>query len=172
MSNWVGVIASKNGRGLAEFSELVIFPLHCMMPSSCCCLQADVGDTSHKKHEAMEKVRFYRDKITEIQGIISVLQANVRLQNDKVEAAKEAAEKVCPRMNTERSHQSIESEVRKLRRRIDQELPDKSEQVEVEKEFFVAKNRFRDTKSAVKNEKKSLKVIFSLCCNAVRMLAC
>lgn len=121
-------------------------------------LQTEVSDISHKKHEAEERVKFYQDRIREIQDNISLLQSRVSRQRERVEAAQENAERVCPRIVTERSHQNIESEAAKLKRRIAQELPDRKEQEEVEAQYVEATNLYLNTKGAIKNERKALKV--------------
>lgn len=126
-------------------------------------MQTEVGAISHKKHEAEQRIKYYQIKIREYQTNIAELESKVERQKERIEAAVHAAEEVCPRIETDRSRQSIQSEADKLKRRIAQELPDQAEQDEVESQYVEAMERFTKTKQAIKNERKALKVRDSVC---------
>ncbi len=90
--------------------------------------------------------------------MISTLESKVAEQKRDADAAACSAEEVCPRINTDRSHKSIKSEIEKLKRLISQELPHRSEQEEIEAQYIQAMDRYKETSDAIDMEKKSLMV--------------
>lgn len=117
-----------------------------------------MSDFSHKKHETENRIKYYQDRITAIQDSVQELEVKVQHQKERVREAVRTAEEVCPRIATERSRQSIQSEVEKLRRRIDKELPQRAEQEEIEAKYLEAMARYEDAKQTIDNQQKALTV--------------
>lgn len=117
-----------------------------------------MGDFSHKKHEAEKRVKFFADRVGKIEADIAELESKVARQKERAEAAARAAEEVCPRVVTERSRQSICSEIEKLKRRIEEELPEREEQERIEKEYVETMDQYKKTLGAIKRQQEALKV--------------
>ena len=117
-----------------------------------------MSDFTHKKHEAENRIKFYQDRITAIQDSVQELEIKVQQQKERVREAVCTAEEVCPRIATERSRQSIQSEVDKLKRLIDKELPQRAEQEEIEAQYLEAMEQYEDAKQTIDNQRKALTV--------------
>ena len=111
-----------------------------------------------KKREADKRVLYFQERIDAIQKDIDTLNAKIADNKKRAEAAAEAAERVCPRIATERSRQSIRSEIDKLKKCILQERPELSQQEEIETQYLEAMERFEKTQSTIADEEKALKV--------------
>lgn len=79
-------------------------------------------------------------------------------QKDRVVAAILAAEEVCPRVETERTRQSISSEMEKLKRMIERECPQVEEQERVTSEYLAAMDQYEKTQTLIQNQTDALKV--------------
>ncbi len=118
-----------------------------------------MGDIAHRKHEAQQRIKFFQDRIDSIQTGIAELEARVASQKAAAERAIRQAEEVCPRIETDRSRQSIRSEIDKLMQRISEELPEKEEQERIDKEYVEAMERYQKTEKAIRNEQEALQVL-------------
>lgn len=117
-----------------------------------------MGGFSHKKHEAQQRIKYYQDRISQYQANVLELESKVGEQKERVEAAARAAEEVCARVETDRSRKSIQSEIDKLRKRIDEELPQQAEQDKITEQYMEAMQRYERTSDAIRNEQTALKV--------------
>ena len=102
--------------------------------------------------------KYYSDRVEAIQNAVSGLEGKVAEQKERAERAVCEAEEVCPRLVTERSRQSIKSEMEKLRRRIDQEMPGRAEQERIEAEYLEAMQRYEKTRQIIQSEQDALEV--------------
>ena len=57
-------------------------------------------------------------------------------------------------MKTDRSRQTIKSEIDKLKKRIEQEQPERAEQEKIEAEYVEVMERYKMTKYAIKERGK------------------
>ena len=114
-----------------------------------------MGDYSHKKNEAKQRIKFFMHRISQVQSGIAELEKKVAEQNAQAEKAIREAEGVCPRIRTERSRHSIRNEIEKLKRRIEQELPEKEEQERIEVEYTDAMERYQRTQKTISDEEKA-----------------
>ena len=117
-----------------------------------------MNDYFHKKHEAERVVKYFKERIKTIQDSIATLEATLAENKERAEAAVQDAEKVCPRVKTDRSRQTIKSEIDKLKKRIEQEQPERAEQEKIEAEYVEVMERYKMTKYAIKNEERALRV--------------
>ena len=115
-------------------------------------------DSAHKKREATQMVKYYRDRIDTIQATISELETKVSEQKERVVVATRKAEEACARVATERSRQTIKSEIDKLQRYIEREMPQQAEKERIEAEYEKAMDRYLNTRQMIKDEQHALKV--------------
>ena len=117
-----------------------------------------MSDFSRKKHESEQRVKFYQDRINKIQEDVDSLETKVLHQKQRAEEATRKAREECERIATDRSHKSIQTEIAKLRRYIEQELPQLAERDAIEERYIEAMKLFKNSKKAILNEKLALRV--------------
>ena len=138
----------------------------------CFVFKTEMADFAHKKHAAETMVKHYKEQISSIQAGIAELRARVVKEREQAEAAVLAAEEVCPRIETERSCQSIRLEVDKLQRYIEQECPRMEEKEMVATEYLRAMDRFKGTLQIIEDEKDALEVMSAVGVTECLMIAC
>lgn len=130
-----------------------------------------MSDSSRKKRECQQKVEFYQERINKILEDVGNLESVVLEQKQRAEEAVRKASEVCERIKTERSRKSIQTEIAKLKRYIEQELPQVAERDEIENCYIEAMELFEKTKDAIDGEKKALEVsIVHILCTRSRSL--
>lgn len=122
------------------------------------CLQTEVGGISRKKHDAEQRIKHYRDQVSEIQRNVLTMEAILAEKEEMVTTATHAAQEVSPEILTERSSKSIRVEIKKLMELVALELPDQEEQEAVEAQYVEAMERFKNTRKAIRKEERALKV--------------
>lgn len=103
-------------------------------------------------------MKYFEERLGTIGKSVTELEDKVREMRREVESAARNAEKVCPRIDTERSRKNIESKINKLKAHIAQELPNREEQERIKQKYVEAYQHFKDTKKAIENERLALKV--------------
>lgn len=122
-----------------------------------------MADSAHKQREAEQVVKHHRDRISLIEKAVAELETRVAEQKQQANEAVRKAEEVCPRIVTERSRKSIKSEINKLERCIERELPQREEQERIEKEYLLAMKRYERTQQIIRDENAGLNVRYTLC---------
>lgn len=125
--------------------------------------QAEMGDCTHKKREAEQKVKFFRDRIDKFLEEVRKMESKISQLKKEAEQAIQKASEVCQPITTKRSRKSIQTEIDKLRRYIDRELPQLAEREEVEEQYLEAMGLYKKTVEAIEGEERALNVSSSSC---------
>ena len=78
--------------------------------------------------------------------------------------AEEKAKEVSQPIDTKRTRKNIQSEIDKLKKILDQRLPQLAEREEVEKEYLEAMDQYRTTAELIAGEENALKVTLLFVC--------
>lgn len=118
-----------------------------------------MNQRSHVKHQAERKLQTCKDRVKEIQVVVTELEKKVEETKAKADSAAQTAMEVCDRIETKRSCKNIESEIAKLKRTIRHQQPSRDEQVAIEAQYEAAMEKYKSTTTSIKQEFKALKVV-------------
>ena len=113
---------------------------------------------SHVKIQADRKLQTCKDRVKEIQNVVTQREKKVEEMTESAEAAARSAIEVCGRIDTARSCKNIESEIGKLKRHILQQQPSRDEQETIREQYAEAMEKVKSTQLSIKQERKALTV--------------
>ncbi|CAI7997627.1 Structural maintenance of chromosomes protein 6 [Geodia barretti] len=131
--------------------------------------QAKIDEMMNEKREQERQLDELKTKMEACTLSLSTVESETELVTGKMEEMKlseeksraqqtaEEASKVCERIETRRSRKSVESEISKLRRRIQQEEPHAAEKDGVAKNYLEKMELYEKTMATIRGHRAALK---------------
>ncbi len=116
-----------------------------------------------EKDKAKRRLETHQTRLKEINDGIAVNEAHVAEIRENARIAEQAASMNCERVKTRRKRKEVESEIRKLKRFIEERQPRMEEQESIRQQYTEAVDKYKETMATIKQEKKALKVLYKMC---------
>ena len=113
---------------------------------------------SSEKDKAKRRLDTHQTKLKEINNGIAEKEAQVAEIRENARIAEQAASMNCERIKTRRKRKEVESEIRKLKRFIEERQPRIEEQDSIRQQYSEAMEKYEEAMTLIKREKVALKV--------------
>ena len=113
---------------------------------------------SSEKDKAKRRLDTNQTRLKEINDGIAEKEAQVAEIRENARIAEQAASMNCERINTRRKRKEVESEIRKLKRFIEERQPRIEEQDSIRQQYSEAMEKLKEAMALIKKEKVALKV--------------
>lgn len=113
---------------------------------------------SGEKDKAKRRLDTHQTRLKEINDGIVEKEAQVAEIRENARKAEQAASMNCERIKTRRKRKEVESEIRKLKRFIEERQPRLEEQDSIRQRYSEAMEKYQETMAKIRKEKKALRV--------------
>lgn len=113
---------------------------------------------SSEKDKAKRKLDTHQTRLKDINNVIAEKEAEVAEIRENARIAEQAASMNCERIKTRRKRKEVESEIRKLKRFIEERQPRIEEQDSIRQQYSEAMEKYKETMALIKKEKVAVKV--------------
>ena len=120
-----------------------------------------------EKDKAKRRLETQQSRLKEINDGIAVKEAQVAEIRENARKAEQAASMNCERIKTRRKRKEVESEIRKLKKFIEERQPRIDEQDLIRDQYSAAMEKYKEAMTLIKQEKAALKVHVCTDCKCV-----
>ena len=113
---------------------------------------------SGEKDKAKRRLDTHQTRLKEINDGIVEKEAQVAEIREHARKAEQAASMNCERIKTKRKRKEVESEIRKLKKFIEERQPRLEEQDLIRDKYTEAMERYQETMAKIKQQKAARKV--------------
>ena len=113
---------------------------------------------SGEKDKVKRRLETQQMRLKEINDSIAEKEAQVAEIRENAQIAEQAASMNCERIKTKRKRKEVESEIKKLKKFIEERQPRIDEQDSIRDQYSAAMAKYKEAMSLIKKEKAALKV--------------